>query len=123
MMNYKTLVAAALTSISLSAPAFAQCTDNSCARDPNRDPLTGVETPAGKMGLERPGGAASANTANNAYARVRDHHLQAPRKTPGPPIHYRPAPYNDYNEPYFGASQGYAPGEKEQFLDSVREGG
>ena len=32
---------------------------------------------------------------------------------PGPPIH----------EPYFGASQGYAPGEKEQFLDSVREGG
>ena len=42
---------------------------------------------------------------------------------PGPPIHYRAAPYNDYNEPYFGASQGYAPGEKEQFLDSVRSGG
>jgi hypothetical protein len=42
---------------------------------------------------------------------------------PGPPIHYRAAPYNEYNEPYFGASQGYAPGEKEQFLDSVREGG
>jgi hypothetical protein len=39
------------------------------------------------------------------------------------PIHYRAAPYNEYNEPYFGASQGYAPGEKEQFLDSVREGG
>ena len=42
---------------------------------------------------------------------------------PGPPIHYRAAPYNDNNEPYFGASQGYAPGEKEQFLDSVRSGG
>ena len=42
---------------------------------------------------------------------------------PGPPIHYRAAPYNDYNEPYYGASQGYAPGEKEQFLDSVRRGG
>jgi hypothetical protein len=42
---------------------------------------------------------------------------------PGPPIHYQPAPYNDYNEPYPGASQGYAPGEKEQFLDSVRSGG
>jgi len=42
---------------------------------------------------------------------------------PGPSIHYRPAPYNDNNEPYFGASQGYAPGEKEQFLDSVRQGG
>jgi hypothetical protein len=42
---------------------------------------------------------------------------------PGPPIYYRSAPYNEYNEPYFGASQGYAPGEKEQFLDSVRQGG
>ena len=31
-------------------------------------------------------------------------------------MHYRAAPYNDYNEPYYGASQGYAPGEKEQFL-------
>ena len=42
---------------------------------------------------------------------------------PGPPIHYQAAPYNDFNEPYYGASQGYAPGEKEQFLDSVRQGG
>ena len=42
---------------------------------------------------------------------------------PGPPIHYRAAPYNDYNEPYPGASQGYAPGEKQRFLDSVRRGG
>jgi hypothetical protein len=38
---------------------------------------------------------------------------------PRPPIYYRPAPYNGYNEPYFGASQGYAPGEKERFLGSV----
>ena len=38
----------------------------------------------------------------------------------GPPTHYRTAPYNHFNEPYFGASQGYAPGEKQQFLDSVR---
>ena len=38
---------------------------------------------------------------------------------PGPPMHYRAAPYNDYNEPYYGASQGYAPGEKEQFLGSL----
>jgi hypothetical protein len=37
---------------------------------------------------------------------------------PGPPTHYRAAPY--YNEPYYGASQGYAPGEKQRFLDSVR---
>src|SRR5258705_11909732 len=97
MMNHKTLVAAALTSISLSAPAFAQCTDNSCAKDPTRDILTGVETPASKMGLERRDGAASAKTANNAYARVRDIHPQAPRKKPRPPVHYPPAPYKDYN--------------------------
>ena len=38
---------------------------------------------------------------------------------PAPPMHYRAAPYNDYNEPYYGASQGYAPGEKEQFLGSL----
>ena len=36
---------------------------------------------------------------------------------PGPPIHYRAA-----NEPYYGASQGYAPGGKQRFLDSVRRG-
>ena len=41
----------------------------------------------------------------------------------GPAVHYRPAPYDDYNGPYPGDSQGYAPGEREQFLDSVRRGG
>jgi hypothetical protein len=41
----------------------------------------------------------------------------------GPPINYRSAPYNDYNESYPRDSQGYAPGEREQFLDSVRRGG
>jgi hypothetical protein len=41
----------------------------------------------------------------------------------GPPIQYRPAPYNYYNGPYPGDSQGYAPGEREEFLDSVRQGG
>ena len=38
----------------------------------------------------------------------------------GPQIHYRTAPYNDYDGAYPGASQGYAPGEKERFLESVR---
>jgi hypothetical protein len=42
---------------------------------------------------------------------------------PGPPMYYRPSPYNDYNELYPRDSQGYAPGEREQFLDSVRRGG
>jgi hypothetical protein len=84
MTNYKTLVAAVLTSISLSAPAFAQC--SVCALYPNRDTYTGEETPAGKMGLVRPSGATantSANTANNGIASVRDQYLQAPRKRLG----------------------------------------
>ena len=42
-----------------------------------------------------------------------------PYAAPRPPFYQRPAPYNGFNEPYYGASQGYAPGEKERFLDSV----
>ena len=38
---------------------------------------------------------------------------------PGPPIHYRATLSNQFNEPYYGASQGYAPGEKQRFLESV----
>ena len=41
---------------------------------------------------------------------------------PGPGMSYRAAPY-EYYGPYSGASQGYAPGEREQFLNSVRQGG
>ena len=41
----------------------------------------------------------------------------------GSPIRDRFAPDNDYGEPYAGASQGYAPGEYNRFLDSVRKGG
>ncbi|WBL80453.1 hypothetical protein I3J27_08545 [Bradyrhizobium xenonodulans] len=36
-----------------------------------------------------------------------------------PPAHAGAAPYPGDNEPYFGASQGYAPGEKERFLGSL----
>ena len=39
---------------------------------------------------------------------------------PEPPIRHSAAPYNQANEPYYGASQGYAPGEEQRFLDSVR---
>jgi hypothetical protein len=38
---------------------------------------------------------------------------------PKPPIRYRTAPYNHNNEPYYGATHGYAPGEKERYLQSV----
>ena len=54
------------------------------------------------------GAAASGRRNNRRYAPVE------------PRIRHQAAPYNQFNEPYFGASQGYAPGEKQQFLDSVR---
>src|SRR6266702_5712823 len=91
MMNYKTLVAAAsLMSMALPSSAFAQCTE--CAIYPDRDPLNKLEkTPASKMGLEQPGGAAAlpnaavppstantVNNPNNARAEMRGHYSQRP---------------------------------------------
>jgi hypothetical protein len=80
-MNYKTLVAASLMSIALTSAAFAQCVD--CALYPDRDVLNnGAPTPASKMGLTGPGGAAGTNTANsgnsasNARAEAPNHHLR-----------------------------------------------
>jgi hypothetical protein len=72
MMNYKTLVATSLMSIALTSYAFAQCTE--CAIYPDRDNLNaGALTPAGKMGLVRPGGAAGpVINPNNARAEFRD---------------------------------------------------
>ena len=69
MVNYKTLVAASsmsiLMSMGLTSSAFAQCTE--CALYPDRDPLNkGAQTPAGKMGLVQPGGAAASPNAVNA---------------------------------------------------------
>ncbi len=82
MMNYKTLVAASLMSIALTSAASAQCAD--CATYPDRDNLNnGAQTPAAKMGLMKPGGAAgspstanSANNVNNARAELRPPHLR-----------------------------------------------
>jgi hypothetical protein len=55
--------------------------------------------------------------AKDSRSNRRNHRqTYAPSK---PPIRYRAAPYNQY-EPYYGASQGYAPGEKQRFLESVR---
>jgi hypothetical protein len=66
-------------------------------------------------------GFANATTAHPAHrrhavARPNQSMIYAPRR---PAIHYRATPNNNYSEPYFGASQGYAPGEKERFLESV----
>jgi len=73
---FKTLIAAALvsmtavTSASAQLPIWAATNPGSFqAQYPNRDVLNGgALTPAGRMGLELPGGAAPVFGANNAYA-------------------------------------------------------
>jgi len=62
---------------------------------------------------------------NKHYDRQVGSRSPAPAETrsyalPGPPNRHRAAPCNLHDEPYFGACQGYAPGEKQQFFDSLR---
>ena len=65
MTTYKLLAAASLGLIMLTSQASAQCAD--CAMYPNRDHLNGgIETPAGRLGLEHAGGAASTYNGANA---------------------------------------------------------
>jgi hypothetical protein len=76
MTVFKTLIAAALvsmtavTSASAQLPAWANSNPDAFqALYPDRDVLNGgAETPAGRMGLELPRGAAPAFRAGNAYA-------------------------------------------------------
>jgi hypothetical protein len=71
MMNYKTLVAAALMSTVLASSAFAQCADCSIYQD--RDPFTqGLATPAGRPA--GPNAAISPHATNNARAEMRSHY-------------------------------------------------
>ena len=71
------------------------------------------------------GATAPEGQNNRRYHRQVGSRSPAPPETrsyapPEPPIRHSAAPYNQANEPYYGASQGYAPGEKERFLESVR---
>src|SRR5882724_4466574 len=76
MIGLKTIVAAALVSMTTVTSASAQLPswaasdpDSFQAQYPDRDVLNGgALTPAGRMGLELPGGAAPVFGANNAYA-------------------------------------------------------
>ena len=64
----------------------------------------------------------SANAASVHHAHKR--HISSFAYVPaGQPVQDRAVPYNGSNEPYFGASLGYAPGEEQRFLNSVRSGG
>ncbi len=79
MTVFKTLIAGALvsmiavTSASAQLPPWAASNPASFqAQYPNRDVLNeGRLTPAGRIGLELPGGAAPPFGANNAHAMVR----------------------------------------------------
>jgi hypothetical protein len=75
MTRLTALVAVALLSIVSITPALAQAAISEPgvfqAMFPNRDVLNGgALTPAGRIGLELPGGAVNAYATNNAYARV-----------------------------------------------------
>ena len=75
MTGLKTSIFAAIMSIGVVSSASAQCPlwaiqnpSSFQAQYPDRDVLNDCElTPAGRMGLERPGGAAPWPGANNAY--------------------------------------------------------
>lgn len=75
MIRLTALVAVALLSTVSITPALAQAAISEPgafqAMFPNRDVLNGgALTPAGRMGLELPGGAVNAYAASNAYARI-----------------------------------------------------
>lgn len=68
--------------------------------------------------------AATVHHGHRPHAVLRPHHHMYPSgRASGfayaPRQHHRAADPCDRPEAYFGACQGYAPGEKEQFLDSV----
>jgi hypothetical protein len=78
MTLFKTMIAtallsmAAITSASAQLPEWAtQYPDAFQAQYPDRDVLNGgALTPAGRMGLELPGGAAPVSGISNAYAAI-----------------------------------------------------
>jgi hypothetical protein len=75
MTGLKTLVAAALIATIPAIPAALAFDEPSAfqAMNPDRDVLNGGQlTPAGRLGLERAGGAAGLPSANDAYATMPD---------------------------------------------------
>lgn len=68
--------------------------------------------------------AATVDHGHNRHKVLRPHHhmypsVRASGLAYAPRQHYPRVDPCDKPEPYFGACQGYAPGEKERFLESV----
>jgi hypothetical protein len=88
MIRFRTSIIAAMMSIGVISSASAQCSlwatqdpDSFQAQYPDRDVLNGCElTPAGRAGLELPGGAAPWYGPNRAYGTMsgvaQHHHVQ-----------------------------------------------
>jgi hypothetical protein len=81
MTNFKLLSVAAILSATIATPVFAQPAFSEPAAFqamyPNRDVLNGgALTPAGRMGLELAGGAASASYASVPVRRISAKHFQ-----------------------------------------------
>ncbi|HVV42383.1 MAG TPA: hypothetical protein VHC94_15110 [Nitrobacter sp.] len=87
MTTYKLLAAVSLGLMMLTSQASAQCTD--CAMYPNRDHLNGgAETPAGRLGLEHSGGAASTYNGANAQMEPQVRSVQPSHKRSTGRHHY-----------------------------------
>lgn len=78
-------------------------------------------TANGQMCVMNPYYASAAAPARKKNQRYRGQVGSASPASPKPPIHNRAGPCSQGKEAYYGACQGYAPGEKEQFLQSVRQ--
>lgn len=75
----------------------------------------------GQMCVVNPYYAGAATPAKRKKQRYRSEVGSASPAQAKPPIHSRGSSCSQGKEAYYGACQGYAPGEKEQFLQSVRQ--
>lgn len=89
MTGLKMLVAAALISTISPASAAEGGPSDFQARYPDRDVLTGELTPAGRLGLELPGGAAPNRAVTSAYGSAGSADPSLAAQSPHPRHHRR----------------------------------
>jgi len=92
MTGLKMLVAGGLISIISPVLAGEGGPSDFQARYPDRDVLTGELTPAGRLGLELPGGAAPNRAVTSAYGSVGSADPSLSAQSPHPRRHRREHP-------------------------------